>query len=103
MIHRRETDGKTEFQRRRSAKGIFFVCVCLERMGASYTARSVNLAWAAASSRLPSGCFPERAAQGRGTCGSLRHWPRGWWDGKMLGASRNWTCAGSMKPSGRTA
>lgn len=53
-IHRRETDGKTEFQRRRSAKGIFF-CVYLERMGASYTARSVNLAWAAASSRLPSG------------------------------------------------
>lgn len=27
MIHRRETDGKTEFQRRRSAKGIFFLCM----------------------------------------------------------------------------
>lgn len=27
---------------------------------------------------------------------------RGWWDGKTLGGSRKWTCAGSMKPSGRT-
>lgn len=48
------------------------------------------------------GRFPERAAQGRGTCGSLRHWLRGWWDGKMFGSSRKWTCAGSMKPSGKT-
>lgn len=49
---RGKTDGKIEFEggrRRRSAKGIF--AVCLERMGASYAARSGKLARARASSR----------------------------------------------------
>lgn len=56
------------------------------------------------------GCFPERAAQGRGTCSRLKHWStgvpgrrgEGCWDGKMLGGSRKRTCAGFMKSSGRT-
>lgn len=30
-------------------------CVCLERMGASYTPHSLNLAWVVDSSRLHSG------------------------------------------------
>lgn len=61
------------------------------------------------------GCFPERAAQGRGTCSRLkqlvrrRAWwvgraggRRAWgWNGKMLGGSRKLPCAGLMKPSGR--
>ena len=63
MIERGKTDGGDwileEGRRRQRAKGIFFlcvcVCVCLERMGASYTPHSVNLARAAASSRLHSG------------------------------------------------
>lgn len=53
VIQREKTDGKTEFERRRAERESF--CMCVERMGASYTAHSVNVEQAAASSRLHGG------------------------------------------------
>lgn len=38
-------------------RGESFFCVCLERMGASYTPHSMNLARAVVSSRLHSGAL----------------------------------------------
>lgn len=60
MIERGKTDGEIGFYRRAGrvagdGNRFFCVCVCLERMGASYTPHSENLAQAAASSRLHSG------------------------------------------------
>lgn len=65
-----------EGRRRRSAKGIFFVYVWREREPLIHLTAWI---WRRLWPRLvyTAGCFPEWAAQGRGTCSSLKHWSRG--------------------------
>lgn len=98
-----------EGRRRQRAKGIFFVHVWREWEPLIHLTAWV---WPGLRPRLvyTAGCFPERAAQGRGTCSSLNHWSRGepdrrgegCWDGKMLAGSRKRTRVRFLKSSGKT-
>lgn len=85
VIEKGKTDGKIEFKkrRRRSAKGIFFVYVWREWEPLIHL---TAWTWRGLWPRLvyTAGRFPERAAQGRGTCSSLKHWSRAWRAGREV-------------------
>lgn len=75
VIERGKTDGRLNFSGGQS-KGIFFVYVWREWEPLILLTAWI---WRGLWPRLvyTVGCFPERAAQGRGTCSSLKHWSRG--------------------------
>lgn len=82
VIEREKTDGKIEFKRRAGGRGVrrdsffFFVHVWREWEALIHL---TAWRWPGRRARLvcTAGFFPERAAQGRGTCSRLRHWSRG--------------------------